>query len=363
MTIYSLNGSYIVRNQRYILEDGSATNYLSMCGDVLPGHYSRGLCDLMESWLNDLSYRRLSTFVTLHTGSEVLSKAGIASYAQLKAAQLSAAMVTTSQPAAITQISVVPSVAVYDADGKEVIVMMDDVSVKAQKPHKRIAREDSDAKRLNTTVALVEDSKNEYHCITEGIDKAGDTIYSIEQGIIDTVCKHHDTSNALPIVAITDGARSIRIILEAIFGIAVCIILDWYHLQLKVKNLMSMIASNKQAKELYISDITTLLWKGEAGEAMIYLDNMDKVKNEVKRKELRDYLEKHKGEIINYGLRKEANKCIGSGRGEKANDLVVAHRQKKKGMAWSRRGSSSLAIIRVHHMARERVMAARAFGQ
>jgi hypothetical protein len=54
-------------------------------------------------------------------------------------------------------------------------------------------------------------------------------------------------------------------------------------------------------------------------------------------------------------LRQAANKTIGSGRVEKANDLVVAHRQKKKGMAWSKAGSSALAIIRINRINQEMV--------
>lgn len=59
---------------------------------------------------------------------------------------------------------------------------------------------------------------------------------------------------------------------------------------------------------------------------MIYLDNMEKIKNEAKHKELRDYIEKQEKEIIKNDLRQSVNKTIGSGRGKKANDLVVAHR-------------------------------------
>jgi len=72
---------------------------------------------------------------------------------------------------------------------------------------------------------------------------------------------------------------------------------------------------------------------------------MTHVKNTAKCKELRDYLEKHQHEIIDYRPRQSIGKIIGSGRCEKANDLVVASRQKKKGMAWSEAGSSALAII------------------
>lgn len=89
-------------------------------------------------------------------------------------------------------------------------------------------------------------------------------------------------------------------------------------------------------------------WKYSWG--YYYLDNLTRIKNASKYKELRDYLEKHEAEIIDYGLRKKAGKTIGSRRAEKANDLVVAHRQKKKGMAWSKKGSSALAIIKTHRL-------------
>jgi len=101
---------------------------------------------------------------------------------------------------------------------------------------------------------------------------------------------------------------------------------------------------------LHINELKVLLWNGNAVEAMIYIDNIREVRNFEKRQELRDYLGKHQSEIINYGRRKASNKTIGSGRVEKANDLVVAHRQKKKVMAWSRTGSSSLAIISVNRI-------------
>ncbi len=73
---------------------------------------------------------------------------------------------------------------------------------------------------------------------------------------------------------------------------------------------------------------------GSVTAAMTYLKNIHNIKNQAKLNELHDYLEKHDKEIINYELRQSIGKTIGSGRCEKANDLIVAHRQKKKGMAW-----------------------------
>ncbi|GJG31292.1 hypothetical protein PRBRB14_21710 [Hallella multisaccharivorax DSM 17128] len=44
-------------------------------------------------------------------------------------------------------------------------------------------------------------------------------------------------------------------------------------------------------------------------------------------------------------MRHELKLRISSNRVEKANDLVVAMRQKHNGMAWSEKGSSALAVI------------------
>ena len=347
--LYSLQGCIRIRNQKYILEDGSRTDYLRLCNSDCFHHYSAGLCNLIEEWSEDLSYEKVSQLLLQVTGNEALSSSGVQSYLACKAESISNGWVSQSNTT-IKEIEVISDILIYESQEAEIILMMDDVGVKAQKPHKKVARQAEDAKRLDTTVILVQATDKTYHYATKGIDKTGKTIYSVEQAIIDKVSQLHDLSKPIPIVAVTDGARSIRLVLQAIFGISVCIILDWYHLQLKVKNLMSMIAYNKADKEVYMNDLKEFLWFGNATEAIIYLDNMDKVKNEVKHKELRDYLEKHQKEIINYDLRQSVHKTIGSGRCEKANDVVVAHRQKKKGMAWSRVGSSALAIIKTNRI-------------
>lgn len=63
--------------------------------------------------------------------------------------------------------------------------------------------------------------------------------------------------------------------------------------------------------------------------------------------ELITYLEKYQVEIIDYRQRKQASKTLGSVRVEKGVDLVVGHRQKKKGMSWRQKGSRALAVLKV----------------
>ena len=255
--LYGLQGVYRIKNQKYIMEDGRSMDYLRLCNTDYFHNYSAGLCDLIEEWSDDLSYEKVSKLLTQVTGSDVLSSTGVQSYLVCRAESISQCWLSQSHTD-IKEIAALSDILIYEADEQEVIVLMDDVGVKAQKPHKQVARQAADAKRLDTTVILVQDADKTYHYATKGIDKTGKTIYSVEQAIIDKVSQLHDISKPIPIVAVTDGARSIRLVLQSIFGISVCIILDWYHLQLKVKNLMSMIAYNKTDKELYINDLKEL---------------------------------------------------------------------------------------------------------
>ena len=72
-------------------------------------------------------------------------------------------------------------------------------------------------------------------------------------------------SKALNIVAITDGTKVIRHRLLAIFGVLPVVILDWYHLCQKVRNLMSMIALNKEEKSNHVKFLLSQLWHGQTG--------------------------------------------------------------------------------------------------
>ncbi len=90
------------------------------------------------------------------------------------------------------------------------------------------------------------------------------------------------------------------------------------------------------------------MWVGNTAQAQTYLKDLDsgllRSKNRVQ--ELCQHIEKHSAEIPCYALRKELGLKISSSAGEKANDLVVAGRQKKNGMSWSIKGSGALAQIK-----------------
>lgn len=73
------------------------------------------------------------------------------------------------------------------------------------------------------------------------------------------------------LVAITDGARAIRNRLLAVFGAAVTVILDGYHLCKKLRQLLSMIAVNKVEKILHLKFLISQLWLGLVDNVLKYL--------------------------------------------------------------------------------------------
>jgi hypothetical protein len=49
------------------------------------------------------------------------------------------------------------------------------------------------------------------------------------------------------------------------------VILDWYHLDKKVGELMSMVARTKQEKAIHVAHLLNHLWHGRTDTALTYL--------------------------------------------------------------------------------------------
>ena len=125
---------------------------------------------------------------------------------------------------------------------------------------------------------------------------------------------------------------------------------------------MSMIARNKDEKNLHVKFIFYHLWRGQVDTVIDYLTTKVQPRNEEKHRDLINYINKHRDEIIDYRCRKKAGKIIGSGYIEKGCDQVVGHRQKNKGMSWREAGSRGLGILRVAGSMRFPVKATRCSG-
>ena len=65
-----------------------------------------------------------------------------------------------------------------------------------------------------------------------------------------------------------------------------------------------------------------------------------------KLQELIDYLKARKPYIVNYNERRLQQQYMGSAHAEKACDLIVAKRQKNRGMHWSEATADALAAMK-----------------
>lgn len=146
-----------------------------------------------------------------------------------------------------------------------------------------------------------------------------------------------------------DGARWIAgFFAERLAGwTASELILDWYHLGKKCSELTSMICRGRVVKKKLLGQLLSNLWRGKGEATLTILKNY---RSEAKNVEALDtliaYLNTRLPFLPDYKQRRADRQFIGSGFGEKANDLIVSRRQKNKGMHWSREVSDGLAALR-----------------
>jgi hypothetical protein len=151
------------------------------------------------------------------------------------------------------------------------------------------------------------------------------------------------------LLLIADGAHWIRtFITETLAHIPdKTMLLDWYHLQQKCTEQCSRICRGKQAKARLLLRLYRRLWRGDVAAAIAVLEAY---RPRAKNAEVLDtfvaYLQAREAWIPNYRQRRIEQQYIGSGQVEKANDLIVARRQKGRGMQWSWDTSDALAALR-----------------
>ena len=146
-----------------------------------------------------------------------------------------------------------------------------------------------------------------------------------------------------------DGARSLHAaILHCLGGwLPIQILLDWYHLEEKCKIELSTVLRGANIRNAVLSELLPILWLGRVNAAMNYLRAIPnkKLKPGQSVDKLIGYFERNRTYIPCYALRKTLHLRNSSNRGEKANDLCVAGRQKHQGMSWSPSGSVALATV------------------
>ena len=116
-----------------------------------------------------------------------------------------------------------------------------------------------------------------------------------------------------------------------------------------------MAMKGREVRNMVLKKIIRLLWLGKIDATIEYFRGIDcnMVRKVDEIELLIGYFERNRNNIPCYALRKILGLRVSSNRGEKANDLVVAQRQKHNGMSWSESGSLGLANIRALFLNKE----------
>jgi hypothetical protein len=125
------------------------------------------------------------------------------------------------------------------------------------------------------------------------------------------------------------------------------LILDWHHLAKKCRELAHTICPDPAARLLLLRRLFRWLWAGDVPRAVRVLARARaQAADPAAVEDLTTYLQARAAWIPNYRLRRRHRRYIGNGLGEKANDRIVARRQKRKGMQWSVETADALAALR-----------------
>ena len=350
VTIKTIHGRFTFDVQRFKDDKGQGSNYLSYTGQFEAGYESERLREWACYSANRLSYHEVVKEIERVTGDRLLSAARIRELVVSKAGQISQAQAQQVKQTLQNASAVPPlkeNIDVYDPASEEVLLMCDGISVKRQKARRScvtpVSRPGKDPKRVTTDVVMLQQTSGHFRYLMAGLNEETSLAEVLKAALIN----EYEGYPPLNLVAITDGARNIRLLFEQVFAQPVTLILDWYHLRKKCYELMSMIARNKAEKETHLQIILAHLWQGQTNEALAYLQTQVLVRNPTKFEELLTYLHKHTSEIINYEKRQLAGKTIGSGRMEKGVDQTIGHRQKRKGLSWRDLGSRALALLKM----------------
>ncbi len=251
------------------------------------------------------------------------------------------------------QIDSVAANQLYENPSSTVNTAIDDVGVKKQKETGRSAAKTQKEHReyVHNTIAHVEKENDQY------ILNGASTTRVLRLLIAFLLFNGFLQGNYL--VFFVDGARSLHADILRMFKWLpnFRIILDWYHLKEKNAQELSMALKGSKIRNEILDYLLPLLWLGKIDAAIEYLRSIkpEYIKSSDHIERLIGYFERNRSYIPCYALRKQLGLRNSSNRGEKANDLCVADRQKHQGMSWSKSGSVALATIITMHINNEQL--------
>ncbi len=151
------------------------------------------------------------------------------------------------------------------------------------------------------------------------------------------------------LLVLADGARWIRACYRDCLAPLprTQMLLDWHHLEQKCRELAGAICPSRPAKARLLRRLYRQLWAGNVPGALRVLAAY---RPQAKQHEALDELAASRTArqqwIPNYRARRRRREYIRSGQAEKANDRIVARRQKGRGLQGSAPTRAALAAVR-----------------
>lgn len=224
-----------------------------------------------------------------------------------------------------------------------VYISIDDIGVKHQKDSRKEGSV-RDCKYVENTVAHIQYGGESY--ILTGIG-----MRNVFKSVLAFLLVNNLLSREL--IFLTDGAQDLRSHIQSVFQFhPYTVILDWFHLKKRCQEWLSMAIRGKDRRNAILEKVLRYLWAGNVVGASEYLSSLDSadIKNRKWLNDLLGYFEKKGDAITCYALRAKLGLRNSSNPVEKANDLIVAGRQKHNGMAWSPSGSGALAALQMIYL-------------
>lgn len=231
----------------------------------------------------------------------------------------------------------------YENLDSTVNISIDDVSVKKQKAERSKDNEKSEDFKthyVRNTIVHIEKLEERY-CLN-----ASSTVEVLPR-IVAFLLFNNNLKNYL--LFFVDGEKSLHsAIINAFSWLkSYGLLLDWYHLGEKCKMELSLALKKRGFRNEILEKVQQQLWIGKIDAAVEILRSIhkDNIKSYGNIERLISYFDRNRNYIPCYALRKSLGLRISSNKAEKANDLLVASRQKHNGMSWSVEGSVAVATI------------------
>ncbi len=208
---------------------------------------------------------------------------------------------------------------VYEEPTHSTQVSLDDANVKRQKSRRKANPEpEKKRKYAHNTVAHIAHNGAAYIINGKGIMRVLHLVLAF-------LLHNHLLSNNL--IFFVDGYKTLYTATRHAF----CrfpplqIILDWYHLQKRGKEQLSMALKGRISRNALLEQLLPCLWHGCVDRTIAVLQAVEpaQIKNQAALETLIDYLQRNRPYLPCYSVRKQLGLRNSSNLGEKANRVVA----------------------------------------